>query len=158
MKRWIVVASAVVLIAVLVCGGVACSWLSPRDLGEDDLDRAALDPGKGRIIGVVTDNEEFLPEGATPQTYEGASIRVHRAVESGTYKLWGGGPEGILYDVGEMVAEVKSREDGHWQVDLEPGAYFIRAFYGDRSYSGDILIEVKEGEVEHLTLELIHGI
>jgi len=158
MKRWIVVASAVVLIAVLVCGGVACSWLSPRDLGEDDLDRAALDPGKGRIMGVVTDNEMCLPEGATPQVYEGALILVNEAVESGTYKVSADAPERINYVADKEVAKVRSGKDGYWQIELEPGMYFIRAFYGDRSYSGDILIEVKEGGVEHLTLELIHGI
>ncbi len=158
MKRWVVIGSVITLVTVLVCGGVACWWLSPGDLGTDDLDRLGLEPGKGRVIGVVTDKKEFLPPGATLQTYEGASISVCEAVQAGTYKLSEEEPERINYDVGEMVAEVKSGEDGYWQVDLDPGRYFIRAFYGERSYTGDIFIEVKEGEVEHLSLELIHGV
>jgi len=79
-------------------------------------------------------------------------------VEAGTYKLGEGQPEYINYNVGEMVTEVKSGEDGYWQVDLEPGNYFIRAFYGVSSYSGNMLVEVEEGNVTNLNLELIHGI
>lgn len=158
MKRWAAIVSAVILLAVLAWIGVACSWLSPGDLGPDDLDGLDLELGKGRVIGIVTDKEELLPEGAAPQTYKGALILVHRAVEAGTYKLSDEQPERISYEVGEIVAEVKSGKDGHWQVDLGPGKYFIRAFYGEDSYSEDMLIEVTEGAVKYVALELIHGI
>lgn len=158
MKRWVAIVSSVILVGVLVYVGVALWSARPKDLGPDDLDRLGLEPGKGRVIGIVTDNEEYLPEGTTPQTYEGALILVNEGVEAGTYKLGEGQPEYINYNVGEMVTEVKSGEDGYWQVDLEPGNYFIRAFYGVSSYSGDILVEVEEGNVTNLNLELIHGI
>jgi hypothetical protein len=119
MKRWVVRVSAIILVAVLACVGLVscCQW--PRDLGTDDLDRLGLDPGKGRVIGIVTDNEEYLPEGTTPQTYEGALILVNEGVAAGTYKLGEGQPERINYVLGEKVAEVKSGKDGYWQVDLE---------------------------------------
>jgi len=158
MKRWMVRVSAIILVAVLACVGLVSCCLWPRDLGTDDLDRLGLDPGKGRVIGIVVDKDEFLPEGATPQTYEGASIVINKAVEAGTYKLSEEEPECINYEVGEMVTEVKSGEDGCWQVNLDPGKYFIRAFYGESSCSGDILVEVEEGNVIHLSLELIHGV
>lgn len=158
MKRWVVMLSSVILVGVLAYVGIVLWSARPKDLGTDDLHRLGLDPGKGRVIGIVTDKEEFLPQGTTPQTYEGASIRIHKAVQAGTYKLSEEEPERILYEVGEIVAEVKSGKDGHWQVDLEPGKYFIRAFYGERSYSGDMFIEVQEGGVQHLSLELMHGV
>jgi len=158
MKRWVVIVSSIVLVGVLAYVGIVLWSARSKDLGPDDLDRLGLDPGKGRISGIVTDNEEYLPEGTTPQTYEGALILVNEAVAAGTYKLGEGQPERINYVLGEMVTEVKSGEDGYWQVDLEPGKYFIRAFYGVSSYSGDILVEVEGGNVVHLSLELIHGV
>ena len=114
--------------------------------------------GKGQITGVVRDNEEHLAPGSSPQTYEGALIQVYEAVEAGRYKLAEGEPEQIDYETGDLDAEVKSGKGGLWEVELEPGKYFIRAFYGDTSYSGDVLIEVKSGEVKKLDLELIHGV
>jgi len=117
-----------------------------------------LPQGKGRVTGVVRDNEEHLAPGSSPQTYEGALIQVYEAVEAGRYRLAEGEPEQIAYDSGELVAEVKSGRDGYWQVDLAPGKYFIQAFYGDASYSEDILIEVRSGESRTLDLLLIHGV
>lgn len=72
MKRWLVRVLAIILVAVLACVGLVscCQW--PKDLGTEGLDRLGLDPGKGRVIGIVTDKEEFLPQGTTPQTYEEA--------------------------------------------------------------------------------------
>lgn len=152
MKRWIVIVSGVFIVAVLVCVGTACQ---PKGLGTDNI---GLDSDKGRVMGIVTDKEELLPEGTTPQTYEGALILVNEAVESGTYKLSADAPERINYVAGKEVAKVRSGKDGYWQIELEPGMYFIRAFYGDRSYSGNILIEVREGGEEHIVIELIHGV
>ena len=114
--------------------------------------------GKGRITGVVRDNMEHLAPGSSPKTYEGALIQVCEAVEAGRYRLAEGEPEQIDYETGGLVTEVKSGKGGLWEVELEPGKYFIRAFYGDLSYSGDILIEVKAGDVKKLDLELIHGV
>lgn len=155
MKRLIVTVLAIFLGTVVAGVSTACQ---PKDLGTDDLDRVGLELGKGRVIGIVTDNEEFLAEGETPQTYEGALILVNEAIATGTYKVSEDEPEHTLYVVGKQVAEMESGEDGHWQVDLEAGMYFVRAFYGERSYSGDILVEIREGGVEHLVLELIHGV
>ena len=56
------------------------------------------------------------------------------------------------------MIEVKSDSSGKWQVELPAGMYFIRAFYGERSYSGDILKKVKDGATSEVTLKLIHGI
>ena len=150
MKRWIVIVSGVILVAVLACVGAACQ---PEGLDTDDIGL-----NKGKVMGIVTDKEELLPEGTTPQTYKGASILVNEAVESGTYKLSADTPERINYIAGEEVVRVKSGKDGYWQIELEPGMYFIRAFYGDRSYSENILIEVREGGEEHIVIELIHGV
>jgi len=158
MKRWVAIVSSVILVGVLAYVGVVLWSARPKDPGPDDLDRLGLDPGKGRIIGIVTDNEEYLPEGTAPQTYEGALILVNEAVESGTYKLSADAPERTNYVAGKEVARARSGKDGYWQIELEPGMYFIRAFYGDRSYSGDILIEVREGGEEHIAIELIHGV
>ncbi len=156
MKRRVVIVSAAILVAALACAGVACQ--EPRNPGTDDLDRLDLAPGKGRVIGIVTDSEEFLSKGETPQTYDGALILVSQAVEAGTCKLSKEEPEQTLYDVGEEVGEQESGEDGYWQVDLEPGKYFIRALYGGQSYSQDMFIEVQEGSIQHVSLELIHGV
>ena len=79
MKRWVVIVSSVILVGVLAYVGVVLWSARPKDLGPDDLDRLGLDPGKGRIIGIVTDNEEYLPQGTTPQTYEGASVVANTA-------------------------------------------------------------------------------
>jgi len=114
--------------------------------------------GKGRVTGVVRDNEEHLAPGSSPQTYEGALIQIYEAVEAGRYRLAEGEPEQIDYETGGLVAEVKSGKGGRWEVELEPGKYFIRAFYGDASYSDEILVEVKAGDAKKLDLELIHGV
>ena len=142
-----------VILLLIVSGAAAVSCQEPNP---DDTTN--LKPGMGRISGVVTDDTEQLPEGTAVETYEGASIRVHQAVEAGRYRLAEGEPERIDYEAGELVTEVKSGEDGYWQVDLEPGRYFVRAFYGTDSYSGDILIEVGSGDVITLDLKLIHGV
>ena len=148
MKKWKVVASVLILVAVMSCfGAVSC-----EGSGSDS------ETGKGRIYGVVADDEEHLAPGSSPQTYEGALIQVYEAVEGGRYRLAEGEPEQIDYETGGLVAEVKSGEGGLWEVELEPGKYFIRAFYGDASYSDAILTEVEPGEIKKLDLELIHGV
>ncbi len=148
MKKWEIVASVLILVAVMSCFvAVSC-----KGSGLD------LEAGKGRIAGVVIDAKEHLPEGASPQTYEGALIQVYQAVEAGRYRLAEGEPEQIDYETGGLVAEVKSGKGGRWEVELEPGKYFIRAFYGDASYSDEILVEVEQGKIKGLDLELIHGV
>jgi len=116
------------------------------------------EPDRGVVEGVVMDKEEFLSEDATGQTYEGASVLVHQAVESGTYRVAADEPERVSYEPGEKVAELTSGVDGCWQIDLEPGTYFVRAFYGDRSYSADVFVEVARDSVTHVNLELVHGV
>lgn len=155
MKKWIVLVLGVVLVVILAYIGAACQ---PKELSPDNIDRIGLDSDKGRVMGIVTDKEELLPEGTTPQAYEGATILVNEAVEAGTYKVSADAPERINYIAGKEVAKVRSGKDGYWQIDLEPGKYFIRAFYGQRSYSEDIFIEVREGGEEHIVIELIHGV
>jgi hypothetical protein len=90
--------------------------------------------------------------------YGGTLIQIHQAVESGTYKLAAGFPERKLYDTGEKVAEMKTGSDGQFQVELPIGAYFIRAFYGQSSHSGDLFIELKKGETKRIGIGLIHGV
>jgi len=141
-------ALSAILLTVLALAGTSCR--EPEDSGPE--------PDRGVVEGVVTDNEEFLAEEATPQTYEGASILVLQAVESGTYKVAAGQPERTSYEPGEEVAELTSGAGGYWQIDLEPGTYFVRAFYGDESYSADVFVEVERDSVTHVTLELVHGV
>ncbi len=155
MKKWSVRVSAIILLAVSICAGLVSCGPGPRDVSADEL---GLEPGTGRVTGIVVDKGDFLPEGGTPQTYEGALIVVYKAVEAGTYKMSGEGPAYISYEAGEMVAEVESEEYGYWQVDLNPGKYFIRAFYGESSYSENILVDLEEADVLHLRLELLHGV
>ena len=158
MKKWLVRVLTIILLAVSICAGLVACGPCSRNPSSDELGGLGLKPGTGRVTGIVVDKGDFLPEGATPQTYEGASIVIYRAVEAGTYKLSGEEPAHISYEVGEMVAEIESKEYGSWQVDLDPGKYFIRAFYGDSSYSESMLVEVDADHVLQLRLELIHGV
>jgi len=151
MNKWIISASLFIL--VLTLG----SMLSVS-CGPDGQNGTEPPQGKGRITGVVRDNEEHLAPGLSPQTYAGALVQVYEAVEAGRYRLAEGEPEQIDYEPGGLVAEVKSGEGGQWEVTLEPGKYFIRAFYGDASYSDEILVEVESGEIKKLDLELLHGV
>jgi hypothetical protein len=153
MNRWIIpvsVSLSLLLFAVSSMLSISC--------GTGGQNGTEPPQDKGRITGVVRDSEENLAPESTPQTYEGALIQVYKAVEAGRYRLAEDKPEQIDYETGELVTEVESGEGGRWEVELEPGKYFIRAFYGDTSYSGDVLIEVKSGEVKKLDLELIHGV
>ena len=151
MKRWIIPVSLFVLVFTL-------SSILSVSCGPEGQNGTEPPQGKGRITGVVRDNEEHLTPGSSPQTYEGALIQIYEAVEAGTYRLSEGAPEQIAYESGELAAEVKSGKGGYWQVDLEPGKYFIRAFYGNASYSDDILVEAEQGKLKKLDLELIHGV
>jgi hypothetical protein len=149
-----VMLSLVILLAsaINLAGGLSC------DNGDSGQGTPDLPTGKGRISGVVTDAKEYLPQGTSPQTYEGAIIRISVAAEAGRYRLSEDAPWQIDYEAGGQLFEVKSRKDGYWQVDLSPGKYFIKALYGEGSYSEDILIEVEEGQEIKLDLGLIHGI
>jgi len=155
MKKWSVRVSAIILLAVSICAGLVSCGPCPRDVSADKL---GLEPGTGRVTGIVVDNGDFLPEGATAQTYEGASIVIYKAVEAGTYQVSGDEPAYVSYEAGETVVELKSEEHGYWQIDLNPGKYFIRAFYGVSSYSENVLVDIEEADVLHLRLELLHGV
>ena len=146
------------LVTLLVVAGASCREPGAAGTGAQEPDDLVPLPDKGVVEGVVMDREESLPEGATSQTYQGASILVYEAVESGTYRVAAGQPERTSYEPGEKVAELTSAEDGYWRIDLEPGTYFVRAFYGPSSYSEEILVEVERGSATHVDLELIHGV
>ena len=151
MNRWIIPVSLLLLLfTVSSMLSISCnpSGKNGTELPKDD----------GQITGVVRDSEEHLAPGSTPQTYEGALIQVYKAVEAGRYRLAEDKPEQIDYETGELVAEVESGEGGRWEVSLEPGKYFIRAFYQDSSYSEEILVEIESGKSKTLDLHLIHGI
>ena len=158
MTKWIVGVLAVGLVAASIC--IALTIHSPRPRGPiaDENGRLSLVPGLGRVSGIVVDDDDLLPEGATPHTYEGASIHIYRAVEAGTYKTGGDDPAHINYAMGERVAELESDKHGTWRVDLVPGKYFAQAFYGDSSYSENLLVDVEEAAIVHLRLELLHGV
>ncbi len=148
----------VLLVAVLAFAGASCSEPGAAGAGAQEPGDSGQEPDRGVVEGVVMDKEELLSEEVAPQTYEGALVLVHQAVESGTYKLAADEPERTSYESGEEVTELTSGEDGYWQIDLEPGTYFVRAFYGDESYSADVFVEVAPDSVIHVTLELVHGV
>ena len=158
MTKWSVGVLAISLVAVSILVALISFDPRPRNPSADEFSRLGLEPGMGRAAGIVVDKDEFLPEGATPHTYAGASVVISRAVEAGTYKISGEEPPSISYEAGELVAEVESEEHGYWQVDLNPGKYFVQAFYGESSYSENMLVNVEESAVLHLRLELLHGV
>ena len=158
MGKWLACVLAVSLVAVSIAVLLVFEHPHPRAPSADEVSRLDLQPGMGRVAGIVADADEFLPEGATPQTYAGASIVIRKAIEAGTYRVGEEEPEHTSYEAGEIAAETQSGGDGHWQADLEPGKYFVRAFYGESSYSGEHLINIEEGAVLSLRLELLHGV
>ncbi len=159
MTKSLVAALAISLVAVSICVALLFYYPSPRNPSADELGKLGLEPGMGRAAGIVMDKGDILPEGATPHTYYvGASIIISKAVEAGTYKISGEEPAHISYNVGELVAEVESGEHGYWQADLDPGKYFVRAFYGDSSYSEELLIDIEAAAILDLRLELLHGV
>jgi len=156
MNKWLMGVLAISLLAVSI--GVALVLQQPRDPSADESSRFDLQPGMGRAAGIVMDAEIFLQQGATPQTYAGASVVIRRALEAGSYTVGQEEPERTNYEAGDIVAEVESGEGGYWQADLDPGMYFVRAFYGQSSYSEDVLIGIEEDAVLNLSLELLHGV
>ena len=115
-------------------------------------------PGTGKIGGVVTDHEQYLPQGQAAKTYQGASIKIYKSVEAGIYKTGEDYPEMKNYSVGDFVKEVASGKDGVWEVELPAGKYFVRSFLGEKTYSGDIGIEVIKDKVVKVDIKLIPGI
>jgi hypothetical protein len=158
MSKWLAGVLAISLLAVSICVAFVFQYPLPRDPSADESSRFDLQSGMGRAAGIVVDSGDFLPEGATPQTYAGASIVIRRAVEAGTYTVGEEEPEHTNYEAGDIVAEAESGEGGYWQVDLHPERYFVRAFYGESSYSEELLIEIEEDAVLGLRLELRHGV
>ena len=154
MTKWLVIS----LMAASICVALVFYYSQPRDPIADESGRLGLEPGMGRAAGVVVDKVDNLPEGATPQIYEGASIIISKAVVAGTYKISGDEPVSVNYEAGELVAEIESDEYGYWEMDLDPGKYFVRAFYGESSYSENTLVDVEEAVILHLRLELLHGV
>ena len=158
MSKWSVGVLAISLLAVLICVALVLQHPRPRDPSVDESSRLGLQPGMGRAAGVVVDAGSFLPDEATPQTYAGASIVIRRAIEAGTYRVSQEGPEHTNYEAGDIVAEATSGEGGYWEADLDPGKYFIQAFYGESSYSEVVLIDIEAAVILNLRLELIHGV
>jgi len=158
MRKWRVIIWSMIAVAIIVCSGVISGCQKPDTGTGKTGSTLGSDVGTGKIAGVVTDSEISLPKGAAAQKYQGASISIHQAVEAGTYKLAEGLPEMKNYDVGDLVREVTSGKDGYWEVELPSGKYFIRAFLGERVYSGDIFVKVKKGETVKLDIKLISGV
>jgi len=149
---------AISLLAISIGVVLVFEHSRPRDASADESSGLGLQLGMGRVAGIVVDAEDFLPEGATAQSYVGASIVIRRAIEAGTYRVGEEGPEQTSYEAGDIVAEAESGEGGYWQANLDPGKYFVRAFYGESSYSEESLIGIEEGAVVTLRLELLHGV
>lgn len=149
--------STVLILIVLFCSGVISCQTPGADTGNDTTPPTQTG-GKGTVSGIVTDEEVHLSPGVKPQMYSGVSIRIHQAVEAGTSRQCSTCPELTNYNVGDRVTEVQSDNDGKWQVELPAGMYFIRASYGERSYSGDIVVEIRSGATTEVTLKLFHGI
>ena len=158
MSKWLVCALAMSLLAVSICVALVVESPRPGDPSADESSRLDLQPGMGRAAGIVVDAGDFLPKGATPQTYVGASVVVRKAVEAGTYTVGEERPERTSYEAGDLVAEAESGEGGYWQADLDPGRYFVRAFYGEASYSEELLIDIDAATILDLRLELLHGV
>jgi len=158
MNKWLVGVLAISLLAASICVALVFQQPRPRDPCADGSSGLDLQPGMGKATGIVVDAGDFLPEGATPQTYAGASIVIRRAVEAGTYTVGEEEPERTNYEAGDIVAEAESGEGGYWQADLDPGRYFVRAFYGESSYSEELLIDIEKDAVLSLRLELLHGV
>jgi hypothetical protein len=143
--------TAFIIAALLILSGALAGC--DKDNGNKNLEA-----GKGRVSGYVTDNEELLSPGTNPQKYEGAKIQIFQAIASGTYKTSGDSPEETSYTSGQMVIELESGADGYWQADLAPGKYYVKAFYGTQSYTGDIFFEIESSKTVNVDLELIHGV
>jgi hypothetical protein len=158
MSKWLAGVLTISLLAVSICVAFVFQYPRPRDPRADESSRLDLQSGMGRAAGIVVDAGSFLPDGAAPQTYAGASVVIRRAVEAGTYTVGGEEPECTNYESGDIVAEAGSGEGGYWQMDLDPGMYFVRAFYGESSYSEELLIGIEEDDVLNLRLELHHGV
>jgi len=79
MSKWSVGVLAISLLAVSIGVALFLQHPRPRDPNADESSRFDLQPGMGRAAGIVVDSGDFLPEGATPQTYVGASIVIRRA-------------------------------------------------------------------------------
>lgn len=159
-RKWRVTIWSIVAVLVLVITASIPGCQNPdTGAGKPGSSTPVVDVGTGKIAGVVTDSEVSLPEGAAAQTYQGASITILKAVATGGYsQLCGDCPKIPSYDVGEIAVELKSGKDGRWEVELPAGKYFIRAFLGERTYSGDIFVEVIKGETVKLDIKLISGV
>jgi len=159
MRKWRVIIWSMIAVAIIVCSGVISGCQKPDTGTGKTGSTPGVDVGTGKIAGVVTDSEISLPKGAAAQKYQGASITICKAVATGGYsQLCGSCPKIPTYDVGEIVVEVISGKDGYWEVELPSGKYFIRAFLGERVYSGDIFVKVKKGETVKLDIKLISGV
>jgi len=158
MSKWLIGVLAIGLLGVSICVALFIQHPHLRDPSANESGRSGLQAGMGRAAGIVVDKGDFLPEGETLQTYVGASIVIRRAIEAGTYTVSEEDPEHTNYERGDTVAEVESGAGGHWQMDLEPGKYFVRAFYGESSYSEEWLIDIEEDGILNLRLELLHGV
>ncbi|MCK5213672.1 MAG: hypothetical protein KAQ74_07050, partial [Dehalococcoidia bacterium] len=140
-----------VALSLILCGLiVGCD--DGGSSGRDDV------TATGVLAGTVVDSPLSLPDDATLRSYPGAVVTVSEAIEAGTYKVSAESPVMVSYEHGEDVVELIAGAEGAWEVELSPGTYFVRAFFGEQSYSEDVMVEVVEGDVTDVTLELIHGV
>jgi hypothetical protein len=159
-RKWRVTIWSIIAVLILAFTGVIPGCQNPDTMtGKPGTSTPGGEVGTGKIAGIVTDSEVSLPEGTAAQTYQGASITILKAVATGGYsQLCGSCPKIPSYDVGEIAVKLTSGKDGHWEVELPAGKYFIRAFLGERTYSGDIFVEVMKGETLKLDIKLISGV
>jgi len=160
MRKCRVTSWSIIAILTIAFAGVISGCQNPDSgAGKPGLSTPGGAAGTGKIAGVVTDSEVSLPAGVAAQRYQGASIKILKAVATGGYsQLCGSCPKIPSYDKGEVVVETISGKDGQWEVELPAGKYFIRAFLGERTYSGDIFVEVMKGQTIKLDIKLISGV
>ena len=144
-------------VALMVVAALAFCTLLPGCDGDGPSGLNHADT-TGVLAGTVVDSPVSLPDDATLRSYPGAVVTVSEAIEAGTYKVSAESPVMVSYEHGEDVVELIAGAEGAWEVELSPGTYFVRAFFGEQSYSEDVMVEVVEGDVTDVTLELIHGV
>jgi len=160
MRKWRVTAWSIIATLALFTSTLITSCQSPdAGTGARDSLTSGSGEGTGKIAGVVIDSEVSLPEGTAAQKYPCVTIKILKAVATGGFsQACESCPKIPSYDAGEIVVEVISGNDGLWEVELPAGKFFIRAFLGEKIYSGDILVEVIKGKTVKLDIKLIHGV
>lgn len=170
MKRAKKIRAPLVIMVILLFALTACSYKpNDADSSNDEKDTIIFSEDLPRALlkGVVVDAEitefgimsffEYEKALTAEVKYASAKVTIYQAIEAGTTKVGEGYPEVINYNKGNKVAELLTDSDGFFQVELPPGVYFIAVFYGQSSYSENIILELGEEQVQ-IGIGLIHGI